>query len=902
MSLPRKHVMRALLAVGVLSLSVQRPCLAATFNLRADVSSITMPDGRVVPVWGFALGAGPVTVPGPRLVLGPGDTTLTINLTNNLAVPVSIVVPGLVPSTPMVPVYDAGSPRRVVSFTQEALPGGGTRTYTYTGVRPGSFRYESGTDPSREVQMGLYGALIARPTTAGTAYADASSAFGNEIVMVLSEIDPLFHDTVAAGCYFPEGSPPASCSGDANGDGTPETYVPITSTNGYKPRYYLINGRPYSDPYVPFPGGAPGTTSLIRLINSGLQTHTMTLQGTRMDVIGQDGNFLTFPRKDRIAEAIPAGQTQDILIRPPVAGKYAFFDRGLAVSNAGAFPGGLIAFIEVSGTPNQAPNGDINTPVGNVSISAGQSVNFTGTGTDPDGNAPLAYLWDFGGGPANRTVEDPGNVVFAAAGIFNVTFTVTDSLGLSDPTPATRVITVSAAGGCPGTFETRVSASTDDAEESSTGSVSLTSSDLELVFDSSLQTVGVRFTGLAIPAGAPITTAYIQFYTDEVQSEATNLTIRGQKALNATTFTSTSGNVSSRTSTTASVAWSNLPPWSLIGEAGANQKTPELKSIVQEIVNQAGWAGGNAMAFVIRGTGHRTAVAFNGIPAQAPVLHVEFGCPGGGNQAPNGTIDTPPGGNTIITAGQSVNFTGTGVDPDSNVPLTFSWNFGGGAANSTVEDPGNVVFATPGTYTVTFTVRDSLGLADPTPDSRVVTVNPTAVTVFERRVLIATDDAEEAAGGTVSLGSSDLELVFDTSIQTVGIRFSAVNIPPNAVIQRAFVQFTADETQSEATNLTIRGQAIDDAPTFTSAAFGISSRIPTAASVPWNAIPAWAAVGEAGLNQRTPDLKTVIQQIVNRPGWSSGNALVVVVTGTGHRTAVAYNGIPAQAPLLHVEY
>ena len=295
-------------------------------------------------------------------------------------------------------------------------------------------------------------------------------------------------------------------------------------------------------------------------------------------------------------------------------------------------------------------------------------------------------------------------------------------------------------------------------------------------------------------------------------------------------------------------------------------------------------------------------MAFNGIPAQAPVLHVEFGCPGGGNQAPNGTIDTPPGGNTIITAGQSVNFTGTGVDPDSNVPLTFSWNFGGGAANSTVEDPGNVVFATPGTYTVTFTVRDSLGLADPTPDSRVVTVNPTAVTVFERRVLIATDDAEEAAGGTVSLGSSDLELVFDTSIQTVGIRFSAVNIPPNAVIQRAFVQFTADETQSEATNLTIRAQAIDDAPTFTSAAFGISSRIPTAASVPWNAIPAWAAVGEAGLNQRTPDLKTVIQQIVNRPGWSSGNALVVVVTGTGHRTAVAYNGIPAQAPLLHVEY
>ena len=558
------------------------------------------------------------------------------------------------------------------------------------------------------------------------------------------------------------------------------------------------------------------------------------------------------------------------------------------------------------GTGNLAPNGTIDTPLVDVTITAGQSVNFTGTGSDTDGNTPLAYLWNFGGGAANRTVEDPGNVVFATPGVFNVAFTVTDSLGLADPTPATRVITVSAAGGCPGTFETRVSASTDDAEESSTGSVSLTSSDLELVFDSSLQTVGVRFTGLAIPAGAPITTAYIQFYTDEVQSEATNLTIRGQKALNATTFTSTSGNVSSRTSTTASVPWNNLPPWSLIGEAGVNQKTPELKSIVQEIVNQAGWAGGNAMAFVIRGTGHRTAVAFNGIPAQAPVLHVEFGCPGGGNQAPNGTIDTPPGGNTIITAGQSVNFTGTGVDPDSNVPLTFSWNFGGGAANSTVEDPGNVVFATPGTYTVTFTVRDSLGLADPTPDSRVITVNPAGragPTVVERRVSAGSDDAEEnASGSSVSLSSSDLELTMDSTTQKVGIRFNSIAIPQGAVIQSAYIQFQTDETQPDATNLTIKGQMIANAPTFTTAANNVSSRAQTSASVLWNGIPVWTVIGETGPNQRTPDIRSVIQEIVNQATWASGNSLAIVITGTGHRTAVAFDGIAAGAPLLHVEY
>jgi PKD repeat protein len=191
---------------------------------------------------------------------------------------------------------------------------------------------------------------------------------------------------------------------------------------------------------------------------------------------------------------------------------------------------------------NQEPNGVIDSPGTNVTITAGQSVNFTGTGTDPDNNLPLTYLWDFGGGATNSTAEDPGAVTFNTSGTYTVTFTVTDSLGLSDSTPDTRAITVNV------------------------------------------------------------------------------------------------------------------------------------------------------------------------------------------NQVPNGTIDTPSG-DVTITAGQSVNFTGTGSDPDNNLPLTYLWDFGGGATNSTQEDPGNVTFNTAGIYTVTFTVTDSLGLADPTPDTRIITVNQPPVTI-----------------------------------------------------------------------------------------------------------------------------------------------------------------------------
>ncbi len=93
------------------------------------------------------------------------------------------------------------------------------------------------------------------------------------------------------------------------------------------------------------------------------------------------------------------------------------------------------------------------------------------------------------------------------------------------------------------------------------------------------------------------------------------------------------------------------------------------------------------------------------------------------NRPPDGIIDSPAG-NLTVTAGQSVNFLGTGTDPDGDLALSYQWNFGGGAPNSSLKDPGAVTFSTPGVYTVTFTVTDSLGLAGPTPATRTITVNP----------------------------------------------------------------------------------------------------------------------------------------------------------------------------------
>jgi PKD repeat protein len=94
-------------------------------------------------------------------------------------------------------------------------------------------------------------------------------------------------------------------------------------------------------------------------------------------------------------------------------------------------------------TANAPPTGVITAPAGNVTITAGQSVSFSGTASDPNGDT-VTVLWNFGDG-ATSTALAPGAHTFAAAGTFTVTFTATDSHGLPDPNPPSRTITVNPA-------------------------------------------------------------------------------------------------------------------------------------------------------------------------------------------------------------------------------------------------------------------------------------------------------------------------------------------------------------------------------------------------------------------------------------------------------------------------
>ena len=165
------------------------------------------------------------------------------------------------------------------------------------------------------------------------------------------------------------------------------------------------------------------------------------------------------------------------------------------------------------------------------------------------------------------------------------------------------------------------------------------------------------------------------------------------------------------------------------------------------------------------------------------------------------------------------------------------------------------------------------------------------------------DDAEERPNGSIDLNSSDLELIRDgVNDQAIGMRFVGLGIPQGANILAADVQFTVDETNGvDPCNLDIYGEDTDDAVTFSSSSFNITNRAFTTASVAWTP-PTWSGVGDSGPDQLTPDISSVLQEIVDRTNYTSNSAVALIITGTGKRTAESFNGSSADAATLCVTY
>ncbi|NNF55066.1 MAG: DNRLRE domain-containing protein [Acidimicrobiales bacterium] len=328
------------------------------------------------------------------------------------------------------------------------------------------------------------------------------------------------------------------------------------------------------------------------------------------------------------------------------------------------------------------------------------------------------------------------------------------------------------------TVAVSIAASDDDAEQRADGSVTLTSSDLELTGENgAAQTVGMRFANLIVPAGALVVSAEIQFTVDEATSGTTSLTFRAEATDNAAPFTTTVNSITARPVTTAATTWAPSP-WPTVGERGSAQRTPNLAPVVQSIINRPGWQSGNALAIIVTGTGSRVAESFNGSAGSAATLHVEFDF-----SAPAPPVITSFAPSSSQVGGEVV-VTGSGFTGVTAVQVN-----GVSAAFSATSDTSITVTVPVGSTNGPISVSNSAGTAvssvdltiDPTPPLRVPSDFPTIQGAIDASqdgdvIIVAPGTYHESvviSGKNITLASQYLEnpdpsLIDATVIDTDG--------------------------------------------------------------------------------------------------------------------------------------
>ena len=449
------------LAMAALALLLTASAYAAApgiqgtaFNLTAKAAFLTQPDGQAIYSWGYGCtGNTPgsatfapsaisntfcydMQVPGPTLIVTEG-VPFTVTLKNALpagAGNTSILFPGL-----QLQSVSSGVPGLL---TAEAAPNG-TVTYTLVANSPGTRAYYSGTQGDLQVEMGLYGAIIAIPasvppvcssglpltkpggnaaaqshwketdfTLAKSAYDDPNTCYDREYLFQFSEIDPRIHRQAEE-----QLATIANCTPS-------DTNVCPTSLNvatePYHPAYYMINGRSMLDnmdpnyaiqyPHQPYNGNPhmhPGELTLLRVIGQGRWQHPFHEHGNHVRILGRDGNLILAP--DGKALAGPLLFTTTTTPGLAMDGIFYWSGKGLNWDAYGHHPGSNDPNATLPCTPD--PNGyntgdptainyfewcqDHNKPVEKAPFG---DVSGGGPVTLPDPNILTNGAW-FGGSP-----------------------------------------------------------------------------------------------------------------------------------------------------------------------------------------------------------------------------------------------------------------------------------------------------------------------------------------------------------------------------------------------------------------------------------------------------------------------------------------------------------------------
>jgi hypothetical protein len=176
---------------------------------------------------------------------------------------------------------------------------------------------------------------------------------------------------------------------------------------------------------------------------------------------------------------------------------------------------------------------------------------------------------------------------------------------------------------------------------------------------------------------------------------------------------------------------------------------------------------------------------------------------------------------------------------------------------------------------------------------------PTGPVAIPFKNLIATgaDDAAQAGSPPANLTANQLGL----GQNTIGLRFQKLGVPPGATITSARIQFTSAGASNQSTALQIHLVNSPDAASFGPPAVDLGMLPLVTGHVDWAPGP-WDQAGEAGTNELTENLASLLQVIVNDPAYTPDSAVAFIIQGDGLRRARAFEANSPSPPFLTVEY
>jgi Tfp pilus tip-associated adhesin PilY1 len=568
-------------------------------------------------------------------------------------------------------------------------------------------------------------------------------------------------------------------------------------------------------------------------------------------------------------------------------------------------------------------------------------------------------------------------------------------------------------GAAAGTFETRVSQLSDDAEVNAASDwVSTDINDLEI----GDKGCAMRFQNVTIPQGSSITNAYIQFTVDQVNSETTSVEIWGELNNNPATFSDGGVDIPTlRTPITSKVYWNNVPQWGVAGENGFAQQTPDISTIIEEIVGLSSWASGDSIAIYIDGTvGRRVARAFkwarDNYQDVAPLLHVEYATDAvnipiiasddDAEEQSDGSMYLNSPDLDILNGpdrGMGLRFQNVAVPQGVQITRAYIEFVAHNEGAATLSGAASMVInaeATDDAWAFSSAVNDlssrpvtnqnvtwdpvpawNLDQTYQTPDISAVVQEivgrtgwmsgssmafifthgtgwrvaysfdsnaPTKVAVLhieysdDNDPYITTDNPNNSFGSSIyegqdtpadtltitNTGSGAMDYTLANNAAWLSLSSTAGSLIPTASDTITLTYDTASLTAGTYTDtLTITGTGAPNSPLEITVSVTVLEA-PQAFSC--GNVPVYAenlispaililldisgsmdkkVLVEPGIiDPKTPDLSTIVKEIVDRPNWVSGNAMAFIFEGSGRRTAISRDQDSALAPLLSVTY